>query len=61
MINSEALSAVITAYKEYFPGHWVRQEYMPPEVKGRRYYIPSDQGQELKLRERRKLRGIVDP
>lgn len=44
-----------------FPGHWVRQEYMPPEVKGRRYYIPSDQGQELKLRERRKLRGIVDP
>lgn len=48
-------------YPHDFPGHWVRQEYMPPEVKGRRYYIPSDQGQELKLRERRKLRGIVDP
>ena len=33
---------------------------MPPEVKGRKYYTPSDQGQELKLRERRKTRGIVD-
>jgi len=48
-------------YPHDFPGHWVAQEYMPPEVKGRRYYIPSDQGQEAKLRERRKLRGVVDP
>ena len=47
-------------YPHDFPGHWVPQEYMPPEVKGRRYYIPSDQGQEAKLRERRKLRGISD-
>lgn len=47
-------------YPHDFPGHWVAQEYMPPEVKGRRYYVPSDQGQEAKLRERRKLRGIVD-
>ena len=39
-------------YPHDFPGHWVKQ---------RRYYIPSDQGQELKLRERRKLRGIIDP
>ena len=47
-------------YPHDFPGHWVAQEYMPPEVKGRRYYTPSDQGQEAKLRERRKLRGIND-
>lgn len=47
-------------YPHDFPGHWVAQEYMPPEVKGRRYYVPSDQGQELKLRERRRLRGIRD-
>ena len=47
-------------YPHDYPGHWVAQEYMPPEVKGRRYYIPSDQGQELKLRERRKLRGLND-
>ena len=47
-------------YPHDFPGHWVPQEYMPPEVSGRRYYTPSDQGQELKLRERRRLRGIDD-
>ena len=47
-------------YPHDFPGHWVSQEYMPPEVRGRRYYIPSEQGQEAKLRERRKLRGIRD-
>ena len=51
-----------TAYKypHDYPGHWVAQAYMPPEVEGHRYYIPSDQGQELKLRERRRTRGIVD-
>ena len=48
-------------YPHDFPGHWVKQEYMPPEVKGRRYYVPSNQGQEAKLRERRRLRGIIDP
>ena len=48
-------------YPHDYPGHYVNQEYMPPEVRGRRYYIPSDQGTELKLRERRRARGIVDP
>jgi len=48
-------------YPHDYPGHWIPQEYMPPEVKGRRYYIPSNQGQEAKLRERRRLRGILDP
>ena len=48
-------------YPHDYPGHWVAQEYMPPEVKGKRYYIPSNQGQEAKLRERRRMRGIADP
>ena len=48
-------------YPHDYPGHYVQQEYMPPEVRGRRYYIPSDQGQELKLRERRRARGVLDP
>ena len=48
-------------YPHDYPGHYVQQEYMPPEVRGRRYYIPSDQGQELKLRERRQARGVIDP
>lgn len=47
-------------YPHDYPGHYVRQEYMPPEVQGRRYYTPSDQGSELKLRERRLTRGIKD-
>ncbi len=48
-------------YPHDYPGHWVPQDYMPPELAGRRYYIPSDQGQEARLRERRALRGIQDP
>ncbi|MBQ7486060.1 MAG: replication-associated recombination protein A [Clostridia bacterium] len=48
-------------YPHDFPGHYVPQAYMPEEVAGHRYYIPSDQGQEAKLRERRKARGITDP
>ena len=54
-------SGVQYKYPHDYPGHYVRQEYMPPEVKVHRYYIPSDQGQELKLRERRRQRGVVDP
>lgn len=54
-------SGVQYKYPHDYPGHWVQQEYMPPEVRGRRYYVPSDQGQEFKLRERRKARGVVDP
>ncbi len=48
-------------YPHDYPGHYVKQNYMPQESAGHRYYIPSDQGQELKLRERRRTRGIIDP
>ena len=48
-------------YPHDFPGHWVKQDYMPPSLKGRRYYIPSDHGQEAKILEnhqrREKLRN----
>ena len=47
-------------YPHDYPGHYVRQEYMPPEVRGLKYYVPSDQGTELKLRERRRARGVID-
>ena len=36
-------------YPHDFPGHWVRQEYMPPEVKGRQYYQPSEMGHEATI------------
>ncbi|MBQ3486572.1 MAG: replication-associated recombination protein A [Clostridia bacterium] len=32
-----------------FPGHWVRQEYMPPEVRGRKYYQPTEMGHEATI------------
>jgi len=48
-------------YPHNYPGHWVQQDYMPPSLKGVRYYDPSDQGQEAKIKEnherREKLRG----
>ena len=46
-------------YPHDFPGHWVRQEYMPPSLKGRRYYIPSDQGQEAKIKENHEKRELL--
>ncbi|MBQ4422777.1 MAG: replication-associated recombination protein A [Clostridia bacterium] len=38
-------------YPHDYPAHWVDQQYMPTELVGRRYYEPSDQGQEAKIRE----------
>lgn len=37
-------------YPHDYPGHWVRQEYMPPEVRGKRYYQPSEMGHEDVIR-----------
>lgn len=39
-------------YPHDYPGHWVAQQYMPDEKTGTRYYFPSDQGQEAKLKPR---------
>ena len=42
-------------YPHDHPGGWVSQEYRPPEVAGRRYYEPSDIGEEGRLLERMRL------
>ena len=39
-------------YPHDFPGHWVAQQYMPDDMVGTRYYFPSDQGSEAKLKPR---------
>ena len=39
-------------YPHDYPGHYVRQQYAPTEARGMPYYVPSDQGQELKLAQR---------
>ncbi len=44
-------------YPHDFPGHYVEQDYLPPSLKNRRYYQPSDQGSEAAIRENHKKRG----
>ncbi|MBI2360023.1 MAG: replication-associated recombination protein A [Deltaproteobacteria bacterium] len=39
-------------YAHNFPDHIVDQEHLPPELKGRRYYSPSDSGYEKTIKER---------
>ncbi|NLG24692.1 MAG: replication-associated recombination protein A [Clostridiales bacterium] len=43
-------------YPHDFPGHYVKQAYAPAEAAGMPYYVPSDQGQEAKIDERRRAR-----
>lgn len=43
-------------YPHSYPGHWVQQDYMPVSLRGKRYYEPSDQGQEAKIRENHERR-----
>jgi putative ATPase len=39
-------------YPHDFPGHFVPQDYLPPDAKERRYYEPSDQGVEREIARR---------
>lgn len=40
-------------YPHDYPGHWVAQQYLPDDQLNARYYFPSDQGHEAKLRPRK--------
>ncbi|NLW59021.1 MAG: replication-associated recombination protein A [Firmicutes bacterium] len=39
-------------YPHDYPGHYVRQEYLPQELKGRRYYEPTTEGYEREIKTR---------
>lgn len=39
-------------YPHDFPGHYVKQEYLPAELRGKQYYFPSEQGYEKALKAR---------
>ncbi len=39
-------------YSHDYEGHFEAQDYLPPELSGRRYYEPSDQGSEAAISER---------
>lgn len=41
-------------YPHDYPGHWVKQQYMPDEIKDHEYYHPSDQGHEIKIHKHEK-------
>ena len=43
-------------YPHDYSGHYVEQEYMPLSVRGRRYYIPSEQGTEARIKQRQQDR-----
>ncbi|MBQ8654752.1 MAG: replication-associated recombination protein A [Clostridia bacterium] len=43
-------------YPHDFPGHWVKQEYMPPEVRGKKYYRPSEMGHEATIQKNHQVR-----
>ena len=47
-------------YPHDYPGHVVQQEYMPPSVKGRRYYIPGELGNEGKIRQNHIRNGKME-
>ena len=45
-------------YPHDFEGHYVREEYLPEALRGRRYYQPTDSGREKAIGDRlRSLRG----
>ena len=47
-------------YTHDYPGHWVKQNYMPQELMGTTYYTPSDQGHEAKTRQQHIQRGKLN-
>lgn len=48
-------------YPHEYPGHYLPQQYMPISAQGKRFYEPSDQGQEQKIAEAQKRRVRWQP
>jgi putative ATPase len=45
-------------YPHEFPGHFVEQQYLPPELPRRPYYEPTEEGHEAKIKRRMESRRI---
>ena len=41
-------------YSHDYPGHFVQQEFLPPSLKDRRYYQPTEEGSEKEIKDRLK-------
>lgn len=48
-------------YPHDFPGHWVQQDYMPDEVRGKTYYQPTEMGHEETIRRNHEIRKAKKP
>jgi putative ATPase len=49
-------------YPHNYPDHYVRQQYLPDELQGRRYYEPGELGYEREIAKRlKRFRESVDP
>lgn len=44
-------------YPHSYKGHWVKEDYLPDKLKGRKYYVPSDIGFEQEIQKRINKRG----
>jgi putative ATPase len=45
-------------YPHEFSGHFIKQDYLPPNVKNKKYYQPTDQGFEKEIKKRmKKIKG----
>ena len=38
-------------YAHDYPNHYVEQQYLPDELVGRKFYVPSENGYEKNIRE----------
>lgn len=47
-------------YPHNFPGHYVKQDYLPPNLAGRTFYQATEQGNESKIRHNQELRRRGD-
>lgn len=47
-------------YAHDYENHYVKQQYLPDELKDYKFYTPSDQGYELKIQEHfKRIKGTV--
>lgn len=42
-------------YAHDFENNFIEENYLPDSLKGKQYYFPSENGQEIKIKERLKL------
>jgi len=48
-------------YPHSFSGHIVRQRYLPPQLNGRKFYEPTDEGFEKRVKERlKRIRAVLN-